>query len=102
MTFDHLAAAERTAAAARAHAVRVDSEGAFPAEAIAAAREFGLLGLMSAESVGGHARGLRQAAEVVELLGRECGSTAMVMTMHYSGAAVLEALAPEAVRRDVA
>lgn len=102
MSFDHLAAAERTASVAREHAARVDSEGAFPEDAIAAAREFGLLGLMSAAPVGGHGRGLRQAAEVVELVARECGSTAMILTMHYCGTAVIEALGHEAVRRDVA
>ncbi len=102
MTFDHLAATARVASVAREHAARVDADGVFPEKSIAAAREFGLFGLISSKDVGGHGLSIRQAAEVVELLARECGSTAMVMTMHYSGTAVIEAHGRESVRRDIA
>jgi alkylation response protein AidB-like acyl-CoA dehydrogenase len=84
------------------HAVEVDARGAFPTASIDALRAAGLLGLVSAEAVGGLGQGPRVAALVIERLARECGSTAMVATMHYSGAAVLEKLGSEAVRRDVA
>ncbi len=62
----------------------------------------GLLGLISAESVGGLGQGHRAAARVVERLARECASTAMVVCMHYSATAVLEKLGPEEVRRAIA
>lgn len=102
MKFDHLSAVEQVAAVAREHAVRIDAEGSFPTEVVAAARRHGLLGLLSAADVGGHGLGLRQAAEVVERLARECGSSAMVMTMHHCGTAVLEAYGPRAVRQSIA
>jgi alkylation response protein AidB-like acyl-CoA dehydrogenase len=102
MTFDHCTAAEATAAAARDHALAVDQDGAFPTATVDAARKTGLLGLLSKAEVGGKGLGLRAAAEVVERVARECGSSAMVLTMHYSGAAVIEAHGSEAVRRDLA
>ncbi len=102
MTYDHLAATESVAAIAAEHAARVDADGEFPRPTIDAAREAGLLALTSATDMGGHGLGVRQAAEVVERLARECGSSAMVMTMHYAGTAVIEGYGPKAVRRDIA
>jgi alkylation response protein AidB-like acyl-CoA dehydrogenase len=102
MTFDHLAAADAVAAVAARFAPQVDEHATFPTEAIAAARERSLLGLTCAAEVGGLGLGLRHAAEVVERVARECGSTAMVMTMHYAGASVIEAHGSKAVRREVA
>jgi alkylation response protein AidB-like acyl-CoA dehydrogenase len=84
------------------HAAEVDREAAFPQAAIAALRETGFLGLLSAREVGGAGAGLRTAAAVVERLARECGSTAMVMCMHYAGATVIEKFGPEGVRREIA
>jgi alkylation response protein AidB-like acyl-CoA dehydrogenase len=46
--------------------------------------------------------GPRAAAEVIERVARECASTAMVMTMHYAGAAVIEAHGPSSTRRAIA
>jgi alkylation response protein AidB-like acyl-CoA dehydrogenase len=83
-------------------AARVDAEGAYPREALDALGAAGLLGLVSAPEVGGLGGGHRGAAMVVEELARHCGSTAMVVLMHYAGAAVIEALGPEDVRRQVA
>jgi len=68
---------------------------------VALARE-GLLGLISSPEVGGMGLGPGAAARVVERVGRDCASTAMVLTMHYAGTAVLEKHAPLAVRRDAA
>ncbi len=93
---------EASAAVAREHAARVDREGSFPTEAIAALRERKLLGLLTATEVGGLGGTLRQAADGVRILASACASTAMVTCMHYSGAAVLEAHAPRAVREAVA
>ena len=99
---DVAALAERVAGVAAAHAEAVDREAAFPAEALSALRESGLLGLTSAREVGGQGQGPREAVRVVERLARACGSSAMVTCMHYAGVAVLEACAPLEVRREVA
>ncbi|MBK6516288.1 MAG: acyl-CoA/acyl-ACP dehydrogenase [Polyangiaceae bacterium] len=83
-------------------APKADADGAFPEPSLSALAASGAFGLLSAESVGGKGLGLRQAAEVIERVARECGSTAMILAMHYSAAAVLEKYAPEALRREVA
>ena len=88
--------------AAAPHAVEVDRRGQFPRDAIRSLAAAGLLSLISANEVGGDGRGLRQAAEVVEIAARSCGSTAMVMCMHYCGTAVLEAHGPRDVRLAIA
>ena len=85
-----------------AHADDFDRAAQFPSAAIAALKEAGVLGLLSARDVGGAGGSLRAAAETVERLARECGSTAMVVCMHFCGASVIEKLAPESVRREVA
>ncbi len=84
------------------HAAAVDREGRFPREAIEAIAGAGLLGLTSATAVGGWGLGLGAAAAVVERLARECGSTAMIVTMHYAATAVIEKHGAEALRREVA
>ncbi|KIG14180.1 Acyl-CoA dehydrogenase [Enhygromyxa salina] len=68
----------------------VDETGAFPTATIDALRQQGLLGLISAPEVGGMGRSWGDAARVVERLARSCGSSAMVVCMHYCGAAVIE------------
>ncbi len=83
-------------------ALRTDSEGRFPREAIDALAEAGLLGLVSAEAVGGAGAGLPEAVGVVRRIAQDCPSTAMIVCMHYSAAAVIEAQGSEAVRREVA
>jgi alkylation response protein AidB-like acyl-CoA dehydrogenase len=83
-------------------AAQVDREGAFPEAAVSAFSKAGLLGLLSSKEVDGLGFGPRQAVLVIERLGRECASTAMVLCMHYSAAAVLEKLASKEVRASVA
>lgn len=102
MTYDAPAAAERAALVAREHAIAVDTEARFPAHTVDAARASGLLGLLSSKDVGGRAGTLRDAAHVVERIARECGSSAMVLTMHYAGTAVIEAHGTTEVRREIA
>lgn len=92
---------ETVAAVAAAHAVAVDG-GAFPSATLAAMRDSGLLGLISAKAVGGMGEGMVAAAAVVERLARECGSTAMVVCMHYCATATIEAHGAESARRDIA
>jgi len=53
---------------------------------------------MSSTDVGGLGLGLRGAETIVRRVAEECGSTAMVLCMHYCGVAVLEAYAPSDVR----
>lgn len=83
-------------------AAEIDRSGSYPRAAMDALGAAGLLGLVSAEDVGGMGLGHRAAAEVVEQLAGACGSTAMVVTMHYAAAAVIEANGPKEVRQDVA
>lgn len=83
-------------------AVQVDREGAFPRAAVDALGRAGLLGLVNAREVGGGGEGLRAATEVVERLAGACGSTAMVVCMHYAATAVIEAHGPRAVREAIA
>jgi alkylation response protein AidB-like acyl-CoA dehydrogenase len=83
-------------------AVETDQTGAFPRAAMNALSEGRLLGLISAKEVGGMGQGLRAAAMVIERVAQECASTAMVLCMHYAGAAVIEAHGPLAVRQAIA
>jgi alkylation response protein AidB-like acyl-CoA dehydrogenase len=84
------------------NATDIDQNATFPQAAIAALGEAGLLGLVSSKDLGGMGQGLRQATRVVERLARECGSTAMVVCMHYAAASVIEALGDETTRRAIA
>lgn len=83
-------------------ATQVDQAGRFPRDGIDALGHAGLLGLISDPSVGGGGRGMREASQVIEGLAGACGSTAMVMLMHYAATAVIEAHGPENVRTDIA
>ncbi len=82
-------------------AIEVD-RGIYPRAGMEALGRAGLLGLLSAREVGGLGLGLRAAAEVVEQVGAACGSTGMVLCMHYCGAAVIEQHGARAVREDIA
>jgi alkylation response protein AidB-like acyl-CoA dehydrogenase len=85
------------------HAIAVDGEARFPSESMLALAEAGAWGVLSSPDVGGAGRSFGVASKIVRRVGRECGSTAMVLTMHYCGVAVLEAHGgPEAIRRDCA
>lgn len=83
-------------------AAEIDQTGAFPRQAIDALGAAGLLGLISAQEVGGQGQAHRAATLVVERLARECASTAMVVCMHYAGTAVIEAHGPREIREAIA
>jgi alkylation response protein AidB-like acyl-CoA dehydrogenase len=83
-------------------AIEIDQSSAFPRAAIDALGAAGLLGLISAPEVGGQGQGHRAAALVVERLAQACGSTAMVVCMHYAATAVIEAHGPRDVREAIA
>lgn len=84
------------------HARQVDAEASFPVHTIEALREQGLLGLVTPERHGGLGGTSADAAHVVERIARACGSSAMVVCMHYSGAAVLAAHGSDAVNQAIA
>jgi alkylation response protein AidB-like acyl-CoA dehydrogenase len=84
------------------NAVSIDRDAKFPREALEAMGQAGLLGLVSAEEVDGNGGGISEAADVIREIARHCGSTAMVVTMHYAGALVLEAYGSTALRQRVA
>ena len=76
--------------------------GPTPRAQLDALGEAGILGLASSPDVGGGGEDLAAAASVVEELARHCGSTAMVVMMHYSATAVLEAHGPQEIREAIA
>jgi alkylation response protein AidB-like acyl-CoA dehydrogenase len=80
----------------------VDREATFPSKAIAALGGAGILGLTSPAELGGGGAGLRDAAAVIERLSQACGSTGMVVLMHYAAAAVVNAHGSERVRTEIA
>jgi len=72
-------------------ATEVDARAIFPRRQVTALAEAGLLALTVPAEFGGGGQGLREAAHVVRELGAVCGSTAMVVTMHYAATAALAA-----------
>jgi alkylation response protein AidB-like acyl-CoA dehydrogenase len=86
----------------RPAAAEIDQTGDFPRAAMDALSKGGLLGLISAQEVGGMGQGLRAAALTIERIAQECASTAMVLCMHYAGTAVIEAHGPLEVRKEIA
>jgi alkylation response protein AidB-like acyl-CoA dehydrogenase len=74
-----------------AGAAEVDARAAFPRQQLGALAEAGLLALTVPAAFGGAGEGLRAASHVVRELGAVCGSTAMIVTMHYSATAALAA-----------
>jgi isovaleryl-CoA dehydrogenase len=83
-------------------AVDVDRDAAFPEASVAALRDAGILGLTSATEVGGAGAGLDTAATVIEQLAAACGSTAMVVLMHYAATAAIEAAGDDTLRHEIA
>jgi isovaleryl-CoA dehydrogenase len=83
-------------------AVEIDRSGAFPKETIAALSKSGYLGLTSSKDVGGSGGGLRDAASVIEAVASVCGSSAMVLLMHYAATAIVEAHGSDESRREIA
>ena len=100
--FDLRAVDEIVAGTVAPAAVEVDRDSAFPRAALDAFGRAGLLGLISSRDVGGLGETHRAAAQVVERVASACASTAMVLCMHYSGTAVVEAYGPREVREAIA
>lgn len=83
-------------------ALRTDTEARFPRETLQALGRAGLLGLVSAASLGGQGKGLAEASQVVSRIAQACPSTAMIVCMHYCATAVIEQFGGEAVRQAIA
>ncbi|HLK25098.1 MAG TPA: acyl-CoA dehydrogenase family protein, partial [Caulobacteraceae bacterium] len=79
---DLIERARRVAAVSGQFAVDVDRHGRFPAEAIAAAKAEGLMGVMAPKSLGGLGVGLSELSEVCYTLAQGCAATAMIYAMH--------------------
>ncbi|HNC99012.1 MAG TPA: acyl-CoA dehydrogenase family protein, partial [Myxococcota bacterium] len=84
------------------HAIHTDRAAAFPEATLQALREADLLGLLTPIAHGGQGRTVAEAATVVERLARVCGSSAMVVCMHYCGAAGIAAHGSPELNRAVA
>ncbi len=85
---------EPVLAAARANAREVDGTARFPAEAVQALRESGLLGLTLPREDGGLGQGPHELVDVLGALAGACGSTAMIYLMHISAAMPVAAAPP--------
>jgi acyl-CoA dehydrogenase len=85
-----LEAARRIAAeVASVHAAEVDAQARFPAESVAAMRESGLLAAAVPRGLGGPGCGMLELGQLCATLAQACGSSAMVLAMHYSQLACL-------------
>jgi alkylation response protein AidB-like acyl-CoA dehydrogenase len=84
------------------NAETVDVNGTFPKASIDALAQAGVLGLASSSDVGGGGESLRSAADVIEQLAGACGSTAMIVLMHYAAVAVIELHGDTRVREEIA
>lgn len=83
-------------------AQEIDETAAFPRATLDALGRAGLLGLVSATEVGGMGHAHRAAALAVERIASACGSTAMVVCMHYCATAIIEAYGQREVREKIA
>lgn len=72
-------------------AAGVDRDGRWPEAGMRALQEAGLGGLVVPRQHGGAGHGLVALAQVCEIIGRECPSTALCFGMHCVGSAVISA-----------
>ena len=80
-----LAAVRKLAAETAApNAAEVDAGSRFPHESLAALREAKLLSAPIPQELGGAGYGVRELGELCAALARACGSSAMVLAMHYA------------------
>jgi acyl-CoA dehydrogenase len=86
---DLAARAEKVAVVAAEHAIAVDRDSRFPAEAIAAARAARLMGIAVPRELGGEGASISDVVDVCYTLGRACASAAMVYAMHQTKVACI-------------
>ncbi len=68
---------------AAAHAPDVDAKARFPLETIAGLREYGVLSAAVPRELGGPGCNLQELSQLCAALAQSCGSSAMVLAMHY-------------------
>lgn len=66
------------------HAADVDARARFPSETVQALREAGVLSALVPRELGGAGCTMSQLAQFCSTLAQGCGSSAMVLAMHYS------------------
>ena len=81
---------------------QTDKNATFPRSAIDSLGKAGILGLVSNKEVGGMGLGLTEAAHTVEKIAQICPSTAMVLTMHFCGTAIIEKYGSTELRKQIA
>lgn len=83
------------------NAADVDAQGRFPSETLAALKKAKLLSAPVPKELGGAGCGMRDLAALCSALAQACGSSAMVLAMHYIQVACLarHALQSELLRR---
>jgi acyl-CoA dehydrogenase len=82
LTQDIKRRAQAAAAVATTHAAATDAEARFPSEAFSAIRAQRLLGILVPVELGGEGASISDVVDVCYVLGRACGSTAMIFAMH--------------------
>ncbi|MDQ6882057.1 MAG: acyl-CoA/acyl-ACP dehydrogenase [Pseudomonadota bacterium] len=101
--FERLLAAVRRIGAeiASRHAGEVDAQARFPAETVAALRDAGALSACVPAELGGGGYGMGALALLCSTLAQSCGSSAMVLAIHYSQlACIVRHAAPSEFFRD--
>jgi alkylation response protein AidB-like acyl-CoA dehydrogenase len=83
-------------------AAKIDQSAGFPQKAVDALADAGVLAVTVPVEFGGGGGSLRDAAHVVRTLSVACGSTAMVVMMHFAAVAALVAAGREAELREIA
>ncbi len=68
---------------AAGHAADVDSKARFPTETVAALREAGVLSAAVPRDLGGAGCSMVEMAQLCSTLAQACGSSGMVLAMHY-------------------
>jgi acyl-CoA dehydrogenase len=66
------------------NAADVDTQARFPTETVNALREAGVLSALVPRELGGAGCTMTQVAQLCSTLAQSCGSSAMVLAMHYS------------------
>lgn len=83
-------------------AADTDNKAQFPQKSIVALQSAGFFGLISAKDHGGAGFGPDMAAQVIQKIASECGSSAMVLAMHYAATAVIEKFGSSEARKETA
>ena len=83
------------------NAATIDSQAQFPSANLDALAKAGALGLVTSPEFGGGGEGMESAASVIERLAGACGSTGMVLLMHYAATALIEAHGSPPLRRAI-